>query len=819
MDEAELLSDRIAVMKSGKLQCSGTPIFLKNRFCCGYNMTVVLEPMHHYSESSEEAANAPKLDSDTRKLVNDLLLLVNKYIPRATLKRIGGKEIRIGLPGGEEDAFPECFDAVEEARSRFGIGAYGVDNASLEEVFIRLAEDENDPPVTDEKSAGSHGRQLQHFQALSMHRQISVLIWKRLIIQRRDLKGTFFTVVVPAVLVGLVLLVLTISVPLAGPQIQMSPALFRNSNLGQTASTDVWIGGGIAYDSDNVVSSQLKMMNDYNSFESLIRGQYPHVNTFYDVNSTSSRLLSYSLLSSINDRDHKMRYGAVAFADIISLVIKFSSGGIEYDDDFIANFAKKIGSIDLLGVLMSPGRSSGGFTLNITVNSIFEQLYTETGLTDESTFDAPLLVNLINGAIESIFIQSGYNLAMFLENIRKIIFDELPSNTTLDNNFDGNLKVADLFSSIVNRSIDILDEIDFTAAYNDFLITISDTNYTFDVNLIRREISNIVAESTKVFGVSGNLSSPLLDFAGQFLDVAEKNIVSSAAPIVLAYGFAEIGAVLSIDDLDIDVTTLSSIRQFFDTLWGGNGQGDKGYLYMEIASVAYDPTTSQLTLHDLKLETGDGSLHLNTASLNMPLTELVESMRQRGSSTFEIREKSSILHNASSPHAAAAFNQAYTETLLKQCSQDTKARLISINHPLPLTVQQSVEIRTILSVLASMFIRKSLFVFRAIQLNQRFSYLLCTVIPYCYIPGAFVVFLVRERISKAKHLQLVSGVSIFSYWLANYLYDAFLYTLLTLLVMCIFLIYGKESAQVFVGDAESTLCTGLLTLGYGLSVL
>ena len=94
-----------------------------------------------------------------------------------------------------------------------------------------------------------------------------------------------------------------------------------------------------------------------------------------------------------------------------------------------------------------------------------------------------------------------------------------------------------------------------------------------------------------------------------------------------------------------------------------------------------------------------------------------------------------------------------------------------------------------------------------------------SVIPYCYIPGAFVVFLVRERISKAKHLQLVSGVSVLSYWLATYLYDAFLYFGLTLLVMAIFLIYGQESAQVFVGDAESALCTALLTLGYGLSVL
>ena len=94
-----------------------------------------------------------------------------------------------------------------------------------------------------------------------------------------------------------------------------------------------------------------------------------------------------------------------------------------------------------------------------------------------------------------------------------------------------------------------------------------------------------------------------------------------------------------------------------------------------------------------------------------------------------------------------------------------------------------------------------------------------SVIPYCYIPGAFIVFLVKERACKAKHLQLVSGVTVVSYWIATYLYDMFLYSILTLLVMLIFLIYGSDSARVFVGDAESFFCTFLLTLGYGFSAL
>jgi ATP-binding cassette subfamily A (ABC1) protein 3 len=41
MDEADFLGDRIAIMGEGKIQCLGRPLFLKNRFGVGYNLTIV----------------------------------------------------------------------------------------------------------------------------------------------------------------------------------------------------------------------------------------------------------------------------------------------------------------------------------------------------------------------------------------------------------------------------------------------------------------------------------------------------------------------------------------------------------------------------------------------------------------------------------------------------------------------------------------------------------------------------------------------------------------------------------------------------------
>jgi len=41
MDEADILGDRIAIMKSGKITALGSSMFLKSTFGVGYNMILV----------------------------------------------------------------------------------------------------------------------------------------------------------------------------------------------------------------------------------------------------------------------------------------------------------------------------------------------------------------------------------------------------------------------------------------------------------------------------------------------------------------------------------------------------------------------------------------------------------------------------------------------------------------------------------------------------------------------------------------------------------------------------------------------------------
>eukprot|EP00981_Chlorochromonas_danica_P000854 scaffold204_cov208-Ochromonas_danica.AAC.1 len=172
---------------------------------------------------------------------------------------------------------------------------------------------------------------------------------------------------------------------------------------------------------------------------------------------------------------------------------------------------------------------------------------------------------------------------------------------------------------------------------------------------------------------------------------------------------------------------------------------------------------------------------------------------QESSGTYDINldVPYSILHNATSPHAIAAWHGELTEAMFQTCVNNSEANYYVKNHPLPLNTQQSMTVKVILSVLTSVFI----------------------LVPLCYIPPAFVSFLVRERVSKSKHLQQASGVAPMLYWAGAYLWDMSLFSILTGFVLLAFYIVGKSSSSVFVGSAESNLAVFCLVMFYGASAI
>ena len=244
--------------------------------------------------------------------------------------------------------------------------------------------------------------------------------------------------------------------------------------------------------------------------------------------------------------------------------------------------------------------------------------------------------------------------------------------------------------------------------------------------------------------------------------------------------------------------TLADAFSILSELLGGSSDTLDGSLSVRVSDIAFDASTMTVNVTGIVIESSSTTLVENfdtTVSLNGIASVLSVLSEEQADYVFDIRSAVSVLHNASSPHAVAAFNQAYMQYRYKKCfPSNSTARLVSVNHPLPVTTEQAIEIQTIKSVLASLFL----------------------LIPYGYIPAAFIVFLVKERVSKSKHLQLVSGVNMSSYWVASYLWDLTLWAVLTVLILLVFLMYGRESAVVFVGDTEAALCSMALTFGYGM---
>jgi ABC-type multidrug transport system ATPase subunit len=124
MDEADVLCDRIAIVAGGRLRAVGTQQRLKHRFGSGYRLTLHLAPP---SPAALEATAARAHAYVIRALSPSALLL----------SRVGSSMTYV-LPRGTDVA--AVFGALDSVRgaSDTGIAEFGVQQASLEEVFVKV---------------------------------------------------------------------------------------------------------------------------------------------------------------------------------------------------------------------------------------------------------------------------------------------------------------------------------------------------------------------------------------------------------------------------------------------------------------------------------------------------------------------------------------------------------------------------------------------------------------------------------------------------------------------------------------------------------
>jgi ATP-binding cassette, subfamily A (ABC1), member 3 len=87
------------------------------------------------------------------------------------------------------------------------------------------------------------------------------------------------------------------------------------------------------------------------------------------------------------------------------------------------------------------------------------------------------------------------------------------------------------------------------------------------------------------------------------------------------------------------------------------------------------------------------------------------------------------------------------------------------------------------------------------------------MIPFTFLPSNVVAWVVKERECKARHLQNVSGLSFYIYWLTNFLFDMIAYILTMCLVLVIFACFNRT--EYIANDRVGAITT--LFFVYGLS--
>lgn len=148
MDEADILSDQVAVIHKGKLLCNGSPLLLRSKFGCGYQLTVSRQ-----GQGTEENSNG---DSDSGRASNEfpddtndsekLLSFTKCLIPNAALVEEFSSEVVLSLPYEDADGqvhdYATFFRCLDANLVGLGYGSYGLTSSTLEDVFLSLCGEE-----------------------------------------------------------------------------------------------------------------------------------------------------------------------------------------------------------------------------------------------------------------------------------------------------------------------------------------------------------------------------------------------------------------------------------------------------------------------------------------------------------------------------------------------------------------------------------------------------------------------------------------------------------------------------------------------------
>uniref|UniRef100_A0A7N8XI00 ATP-binding cassette sub-family A member 2 n=1 Tax=Mastacembelus armatus TaxID=205130 RepID=A0A7N8XI00_9TELE len=158
MDEADLLGDRIAIISHGKLKCCGSPLFLKSTYGDGYKLTLVKKQ----SEGRGFLSPSPPGLQHTWPGETRVTQFIRQFVASCLLVSDSNTELSYVLPSEavKKGCFERLFQALEKRLDSLALTSFGVMDTTLEEVFLKVSEEDQSLENSDavgKFSTGSGG--------------------------------------------------------------------------------------------------------------------------------------------------------------------------------------------------------------------------------------------------------------------------------------------------------------------------------------------------------------------------------------------------------------------------------------------------------------------------------------------------------------------------------------------------------------------------------------------------------------------------------------------------------------------------------------
>ena len=133
--------------------------------------------------------------------------------------------------------------------------------------------------------------------------------------------------------------------------------------------------------------------------------------------------------------------------------------------------------------------------------------------------------------------------------------------------------------------------------------------------------------------------------------------------------------------------------------------------------------------------------------------------------TFFDRYEFTYFPDTISRQSTAIYLNYLLKNIVRYASRNDKLEIEVINEPLPYTREEKDDKQDRNNIIILFFISLS----------------------FSLIPANFITLIIKERENNSKHLQIISGISLFSYWFNNYIFELLKYYIIG--GICILLIY------------------------------